>query len=247
MSNSNKSKRSKSKTLIIVIALLGFVSLWAAGTGQLTDFNNEPMWLNFFKQLPIDNLIATAFVLVMAIISAFFYNHKEEKYAKDKSEKIKSPAIFRYIYRYLQISTIVVSIGAFLTNHKVLLEVHDNTTLMYMGISIATLAMALFISAKLTLGDHYSPCFDSYIPRDLVKDGLYKYIRHPIYTSNVLMLLGIFVACGSYWILINTGVLTLYYVYSAVKEESALKLRFPVYYKYVKQTNMFLPTPKIFR
>lgn len=229
------------------MALLGFVTLWAAGTGQLTDFNKEPMWLNFFKQLQIDNLIATAFILVMAIISAFFYSHKDETYAKDKSEKIKSPGIFRYIYRYLQISTIVVSIGSFLTNYKVLLEVHNNTTIMYMGLSIATLAMVLFISAKLTLGDHYSPCFDSYIPRDLVKDGLYKYIRHPIYTSNVLLLLGVFVACGSYLILMNAGVLTFYYVYSAVKEESALKLRFPVYNKYVKQTNMFIPTPKVFR
>ena len=42
---------SKSKKLISVMALLGFVSLWAAGTGQLTDFNKEPMWSNFFKQL----------------------------------------------------------------------------------------------------------------------------------------------------------------------------------------------------
>ena len=98
MSNNNKSKRSKSKKLISVMALLGFVTLWAAGTGQLTDFNKEPMWLNYFKQLQIDNLIATAFVLVMAIISAFFYSHKDEKYAKDKIEKIKSPGTFRYIY-----------------------------------------------------------------------------------------------------------------------------------------------------
>ncbi|MBL7109648.1 MAG: hypothetical protein ISS11_05330, partial [Candidatus Marinimicrobia bacterium] len=68
--------------------------------------------------------------------------------------------------------------------------------------------------------------------------------RHPIYFANVVLLLGMFLSTGSYWILFNVGVLSIYYLFSAIKEESVLKTQFPKYIEYIKHTNMFFPIPR---
>ena len=144
-------------------------------------------------------------------------------------------------------STIIASLGSFLTNHLLFLQLYNNVVLLYIGISISTIAITLFVSAKLTIGEQYSPCFDSYVPNDIVQDGLYKYIRHPIYMANIILLLGMVVATGSVWIIINVIVLTTYYVLSAYKEEEVLSKRFPNYRDYMDTTNMLLPGTKVFR
>ena len=71
--------------------------------------------------------------------------------------------------------------------------------------------------------------------------GLYKLIRHPLYTSNLLLVIGVFIACGSALILINFCILFIYYLMAALSEEKALLNHFPKYKKYKKQTGMFLP------
>jgi protein-S-isoprenylcysteine O-methyltransferase Ste14 len=101
--------------------------------------------------------------------------------------------------------------------------------------------MILFFIAGINLGDHYTPCYDSYIPEDIIQNGVYKLIRHPIYTSNLLLIIGVFIACGSALILINFFILFIYYLMAALSEEKALLNHFPQYKKYKKQTGMFLP------
>ena len=211
------------------------------GNNYLSGLQN---WLN---SITIDGIIATLFSITMAGISAHFYNHKGRKYAKDKTEKIETPASFSYIYRYIQITTIVASIGSFLSNHPVFIELHNEVYLVYLGISIATIAIIFFVTAKFNLGEHYSPCFDSFVPKDIIREGLYKYVRHPIYTSNIILLIGMAIATGSIWIIINLVVLTAYYVNSAYREEAVLLKRFPRYEEYIRHSNMFLPFPKLNR
>lgn len=201
--------------------------------------------IDLFVIIGIDEIIASAFVVVMALISAIFYNHKGRWYSKNKRGRIKSPASFRFVYRYIQLTTIVASIGSFLTDNLIFLELHDMVFLLYFGISISTIAMALFISAKLSLGEHYSPCFDSFIPRDIVQEGLYRYVRHPIYISNIVLLIGVFISSGSLWILLNIVLLGFYYLNSALREELVLLEEFPNNYrKYSDHTNRFIPARK---
>ncbi len=196
---------------------------------------------------PLDGLIGAFFVIVMALISAHFYKHKDKEYVGAKTEQIDSPESFKIVYRYIQLSTIIASLGSFLTNHALFLQLHNSVVLLYIGIYISTIAITLFVYAKLTIGEQYSTCFDSYVPNDIVQDGLYKYIRHPIYMANIILLIGMVVATGSIWIIINVVVLTAYYLLSAYKEEEVLSKRFPIYKDYMESTNMLLPGTKMFR
>lgn len=196
---------------------------------------------SILSHVTIDGLIGTLFVIVMALVSAHFYNHRDNRYARGKSEHISSPGSFRFVYRYIQLTTIGAATGTYLTHSPVFLLIHENIFLFYFGLGIAAIAMALFVTAKLNLGEHYSPCFDSYIPRDIIQEGLYRYVRHPIYMSNILLLTGMVISTGSLWIVLNLALLTVYYVRSAYEEEAALEERFPAYREYRVKTNMLFP------
>lgn len=231
----------------LLIAMFVTATVYANYQGAVLGTNYLSKMCAWFGSVTIDGIIATIFAITMALISAHFYNHKGRKYAADKTEPIPTPTSFSYVYRYIQVTTILASIGSFLTDAPVFLVFHNSIFWLYFGIAISTMAIILFVTAKLNLGNHYSPCFDSLVPTDIIQDGLYRHVRHPIYTSNILLLIGMIIASGSMWIVLNLVLLTVYYVLSAYKEEEVLKARFPVYQDYIKNSNMFVPFPKFNR
>ena len=143
--------------------------------------------------------------------------------------------------RYLHVSTVVIAINSILIDNFLNMEFHDNINYLFFGISLSSISMALFISAKISLGKNYSPCFSQRTPSNITSNGLYKYVRHPIYTANVLLLSGTLIISGSYLIIFNILLLTFFYVSSAFREEKYLINKFPHYRKYSKKTGMFIP------
>ena len=98
-----------------------------------------------------------------------------------------------------------------------------------------------FLEVDDPIGGQQFVCLSFVSPEDIIQNGLYKLIRHPIYTSNLLLVIGVFIACGSGLVLINFCILFIYYLMAALSEEKALSNHFPKYKKYKKQTGMFLP------
>lgn len=202
---------------------------------------NKNIFVEWLNSISIDQLIGVMFVVTIALISAGFYKNDKVDVA-NKQGSIKSNRSFKLVYKFIQLSTISIAILAFTSDLSILAKWHHSVAIMYTGMAIVSLAMALFVSAKLTLGTHYSPCYNSYIPNDIVQLGLYKHIRHPIYTANILLLIGVCIATGSLLIVINIVLLTTYYAISAIREEHALVKIFPEYLQYMKQTGMFFPS-----
>jgi protein-S-isoprenylcysteine O-methyltransferase Ste14 len=65
--------------------------------------------------------------------------------------------------------------------------------------------------------------------------GLYKFVRHPMYVGNVIMMLGMPLALGSYWglLFVAPGVLVL--VFRILDEEKLLTEELPGYREYAHQ------------
>ena len=195
--------------------------------------------MNIFTPYIDDRLIATIFYIVIAIINKTIYDRKNNNYIKNRS--LKSYSSFLYIHKLLRLSTLVILLGCIWLNNFNWLILFNNVYVLYFGITISTLAMIIFLAAGINLGKNYSPCYDSHLPEDIIQHGLYKFIRHPIYTSNLLLMLGVFISCGSALILINLNILFVYYLLSAYLEERQLIKHFPKYKKYKNNTGMFLP------
>jgi protein-S-isoprenylcysteine O-methyltransferase Ste14 len=82
------------------------------------------------------------------------------------------------------------------------------------------------------------------LPREngkLSTNGLYKYVRHPMYTSVLLLSLGIAVMSGSiikYFLVFG---LALLFHFKSVYEEKYLALQYPEYKSYAQKTPKFIP------
>jgi protein-S-isoprenylcysteine O-methyltransferase Ste14 len=79
---------------------------------------------------------------------------------------------------------------------------------------------------------------------DLITSGLYKYIRHPIYTGVLLLAFGITIWHGHGLIITSTLFLIGLLTYKSLYEEDLLIEQYPAYVDYREHTGRFFP--KIF-
>jgi len=202
-------------------------------------FNNTAFDINIIKSILQENTLILLIVFTISTISLYLYN-SDKKYLK-KSKNRFSLKLFRYISMFIHITTIVIVCDSLFIDNFLDLEFHDNLLYMYVGISLSVIAISLFISSKISLGKNYSPCYDQRSPKTVTTSGLYKYIRHPIYSSNILLLIGVLLISGSYLMIINILILSFYYIISAYREEKYLLNKFSYYNTYSKKTGMFVP------
>lgn len=83
-------------------------------------------------------------------------------------------------------------------------------------------------------------CFENTV--NLVADGLYKYIRHPMYSSLLLLIWGALLKHITVYTAFVAVVATGFLVATAIIEEQENILFFGARYKgYIKKTKMFIP------
>lgn len=191
----------------------------------------------------IHGIIGVISVVLIMFISAKKYDHSGRNYAAGK-ESVPSIDHFRYVYRYIQVTSIAAAILSYIYSFELLFKVHNNIYLLYAGLAVAYLGILLFLFSKKALHDQYSPCFDMHSPERIIKEGPYRYIRHPIYTANIILLSGFFISSGSLWVAFNVVLLLVYYRKSAAMEEAHLRSAFAEYSEYAGNTGMFIPRIK---
>ena len=110
------------------------------------------------------------------------------------------------------------------------------------AVAVGGAGWLLFAVAKLTLGQSFTPCYASAVPAVLKVKGPYPWIRHPIYTANLALLLAAALMSGSVLVLLVLSALFAVYCSAARLEEDALSAKFPAYKAYMAKTGRFLPT-----
>lgn len=85
------------------------------------------------------------------------------------------------------------------------------------------------------------------IPKEdgrLSTTGLYRYVRHPMYSSVLLFALGIALNSGSFVKYVLALLLYLLFHAKSVYEEKYLKLKYPDYAEYARRIPRFIPFTK---
>lgn len=111
----------------------------------------------------------------------------------------------------------------------------------YLGAALIFAGGAIFLAGIRALGANLTPCPQPRPSATLVQTGIYRLVRHPIYSG------GIFIAVG--WALLRQGWLTLAYAVLLVVfldaksryEERRLLERFPAYAEYRRRVSRFVP------
>ena len=115
-------------------------------------------------------------------------------------------------------------------------------TLRVIGIAVYLLGLAIAVTGRLQLGRNWVNLEDYQVIPDqqLVKNGIYRFIRHPIYTGDILLILGLELALNS-WLVLIVVPLVVVVVRQTLAEEAILAKAFSGYEDYRRATKMFIP------
>jgi protein-S-isoprenylcysteine O-methyltransferase Ste14 len=121
----------------------------------------------------------------------------------------------------------------------------DTTTvpaLQPLGILLTIIGLIIAIAARKTLADNWSADVELKKDHKLITTGIYKYVRHPIYTGITIMGIGTICALQSIYSVIFYTVMIGFLIYKLKKEETLLLKHFPIEYPdYMKKTKALIP------
>jgi protein-S-isoprenylcysteine O-methyltransferase Ste14 len=110
------------------------------------------------------------------------------------------------------------------------------------GTVLFSLGLLTAIMARVQLGNNWSNIETGRVleTQDVVDKGLYGYIRHPIYTGDLLLLIGLELALNS-WLVLAALLLCPVVMWKAIKEERMLLQELKGYVEYHRRTKRFIP------
>lgn len=111
-----------------------------------------------------------------------------------------------------------------------------------LGLAITVMGMILIGWAFLSLSTSLSPFPTPKNNNELKTDGLFKWVRHPIYSGLILFFGGYAMAGGSIHKSTITILLYILFYYKSIYEEQLLINRYDSkYINYIKKTGRFFP------
>lgn len=109
------------------------------------------------------------------------------------------------------------------------------------GIILLIISILVFFIAVISFRQLITP---NPVPRDeakLVKNGIYAYIRHPMYLFGILLTFGYVLYKSAFFTLILCIFYIVFFIYKIKFEENHLIKRFPEYSTYRESTKKLLP------
>jgi protein-S-isoprenylcysteine O-methyltransferase Ste14 len=118
----------------------------------------------------------------------------------------------------------------------------DTPLVLWTGVFVTALGAGISIWARLSLGTNWSGMVTLKQGHELVRKGLYRWIRHPIYTGILVGFIGTAMIKGHPRAWVGFAVLLASFYFKARREEIFLRQEFGEgFEEHLRQTGMFLP------
>ena len=112
----------------------------------------------------------------------------------------------------------------------------------YIGVTLILIGTALFTVIIINFGQYMSP---NPVPREksaLKINGVYKFVRHPMYFTVLVLILGVILYFQAFYSLVWLVIAFFFLVYKSTIEESYLLKKFPEYSDYRASTKRIIPS-----
>ncbi|MFN0277206.1 MAG: methyltransferase family protein [Pyrinomonadaceae bacterium] len=118
----------------------------------------------------------------------------------------------------------------------------DSTGVRIAGVIIYTIGLATALAARFQLGENWANIETGQVltKQEVVANGIYRYVRHPIYVGDLLLLFGLELALNS-WLLLGVLILAPVVMKKAIGEEQMLAAELPGYDAYRDRSKRFIP------
>jgi protein-S-isoprenylcysteine O-methyltransferase Ste14 len=112
----------------------------------------------------------------------------------------------------------------------------------FAGLLLTAAGIAISVWARVTLGANWSGVVTLKKGHELVRKGLYRWIRHPIYTGILVAMIGTAMIKGHFRGWIGFAIVWAAFYYKARREERLLHQEFGAgFEEHSRRTGMFLP------
>jgi protein-S-isoprenylcysteine O-methyltransferase Ste14 len=138
---------------------------------------------------------------------------------------------------YVGIQFLLLSV--FLINKENSLEIPYAVRLL--GLVLGILGALVVSIAIVELSISLSPFPTPKQNGQLVTNGFYHYVRHPIYTGIIFGTIGVSLFQGSVTLMITSLLLVVLFYFKARYEERLLAVQYPTYGLYQQSTKMLIP------
>jgi len=108
-------------------------------------------------------------------------------------------------------------------------------------LTFTVIGIIIIVLSFYKLGSNLSPFPSPVKNADLITTGIFKYLRHPIYTGILLILFSVAIYNTSVFKLIISILLLILFQFKSKYEESRLIANFENYKNYMKDTGKFIP------
>jgi protein-S-isoprenylcysteine O-methyltransferase Ste14 len=195
-------------------------------------FNQQPF------NLIIQGIISTCvFALFLSVFIDFMIFSRRDDVRKERKSIVETGTMtFFFILYYFILVSKVGTVD--LQSGKQLMAI--------LGTAMIVLGCAANIKGRFNLGRNWANQIKIYEKHTLVQTGMYAIVRHPLYTSIILMLYG---GCVVYRNILAFTAVTLIFIpfmyYRAKQEEAMLWQSFPQYEEYMGKTGMLFPRIRI--
>jgi protein-S-isoprenylcysteine O-methyltransferase Ste14 len=163
---------------------------------------------------------------------------------KRRSEAAPTKNTISLKVRLIKAAKIAILAGVFIqTLAPEFLRVSDNPAILRaVGAVLFTLGLTTALLGRIQLGDNWLDIETASVKveQTTVTHGVYRYVRHPIYAGDLLLLFGLELALNS-WGVVFVLLLAPVILRQAVREEEMLKQTLPGYDLYCRRTRRFIP------
>jgi protein-S-isoprenylcysteine O-methyltransferase Ste14 len=181
-------------------------------------------------------------ILLFLIIASLLLNRWVSHQSGKNNTRTYRKEIRYYVIIAIAFLTIVIS-AIYIINPYLFQfgQLHLPAYLYWLGCLLMLLATLLWLWARYHLGSSWSPRITVTGKQSLVSTGPYRFMRHPMYASYVLQVVGIIFAVANIIIIAPTAMIALL-VWSRIadEEKSLLNLFGDEYVDYMKRTKKFL-------
>lgn len=191
----------------------------------------------FFPERLIQNMFQILFCMIalteFIILIGTVWNGSKTAEKKEKQDKGSMSVII--IGYWLAITLNPICVRLF---HQIL-----PLGCFWVGAGLILLGVFIRVSSIWTLRKYFSLNVQVGSSQKIVRNGPYRYLRHPAYTGSILTLLGVAVCFRSLWGIFATVLITVaIYGYRIRIEESLMEKNFGrAYLEYEKSTKRLIP------
>lgn len=186
-------------------------------------------------QLIANTVVSFGIALIYMVVIKNFKLAKEKQHKQAKVVKSVVETFSMTLFFVVCNILILFKIGT--------IDVSVNDYIKVIATLLFSLGVFINLSGRYYLGTNWGNNVVIYTDHKLIDKGIYKYIRHPLYSSIFLMLYAISIIYANVLVFILTSVIFVPAMYYRSKqEEKELIIKFKDdYLNYKRKTGMFLP------